>query len=239
MRFAAIINRQAISGGCLLLAVASMSLSGCDAQRRSSTPVGVSPAAAGKDVAIELRTVSKQGFDDVIASHKGKVVLVDFWATWCGPCVKQFPHTVELSHKFKDKGLDVISVSVDELKDQADVGKFLASQGADFENLITEYGMDAIDKFDVDNGAIPCYWIYDREGQLIERISPADPTLKFSPRVIDDAVERLLAGGAAAAPAPDAAPTAEPATATDAPPPVDTAPPADAAKPDADAKPAP
>jgi hypothetical protein len=123
----------------------------------------------------------------------------------------------------------VISVSVDEVADSDAVTKFLSSQGASFENLITEYGMNAISEFDVDNGAIPCYWIYDREGKLIERISPADPTLKFSPQVIDDAVERLLAAvsNEATPPAADAAPAADPV------------PPADAAKSDEDAKPTP
>jgi thiol-disulfide isomerase/thioredoxin len=225
-------SRSPLYYGCLLIASA-LAVTGCEAHRAAHT--GEAPAQpVAKEtpaVAIDLQTVSREGFDQVIASHKGKVVLVDFWATWCGPCVKQFPHTVELSHKYKDKGLDVISVSVDELKEQAEVSKFLSAQGANFDNLITEYGMNAIDKFDVDNGAVPCYWIYDREGKLVERISPADPTLKFSPQVIDDAVERLLAAGTSEAVAADAAPAVEPAPATDAVPPVDAAKPEGVAKP--------
>ena len=45
---------------------------------------------------------------------RGKVVLVDFWATWCLPCMAQLPHTVELADRFRDRGLTVATVSLDE-----------------------------------------------------------------------------------------------------------------------------
>lgn len=228
MSMIARIHRRRLLNTSLLMTGAMIALAGCEAHRAAHTG-DAKPGATGdktEQVAIDLQTVSKEGFEKVIASHKGKVVLVDFWATWCPPCVKQFPHTVELWHKHKDKGLDVISVSVDETKDNAEVRKFLASQGAGFQNLITEYGLNAISEFDVDNGGVPCYWIYDREGKLVDRISPGDPTKKFTPQQIDDAVERALAA-AAPAPVADAAASA------------DDAKPAEESKPADDGKPAP
>jgi thiol-disulfide isomerase/thioredoxin len=218
MRIAAIATQRMLLGASFLLATAVVALTGCDAQRKTVPPVSP-PGQTGKVVeqsTVELQTVTKEQFEQVIASHKGKVVLVDFWATWCGPCVKQFPHTVEIWHKYREKGLDVISVSVDELKDDQNVREFLASKGAGFQNLLTTYGLDAITEFDVDNGGVPCYWIYDRTGKLVDRISPGDPTKKFTPQLIDDAVERALAAGAGTATVTDAAAAADATIATDA-----------------------
>jgi len=143
---------------------------------------------------VSLTKVNRAEFDKVIARHKGKVVLVDFWATWCPPCVEQFPHTVALARKYADKGLVVVSVSFDEAEEEAEVRKFLGQRGASFENLISKVDtQQAIDDFQIDNGAIPNYWLYDRSGKIAKRFSPSDPTVKFRSEEIDSAVEELLA----------------------------------------------
>jgi thiol-disulfide isomerase/thioredoxin len=49
-----------------------------------------------------------------LSSLKGKVVLIDFWASWCGPCRRANKHLKELYSKYKDKGLEILSISVDE-----------------------------------------------------------------------------------------------------------------------------
>src|SRR5262245_11063367 len=64
---------------------------------------GLSPAAVNVIIGDEKKLA------EMIAAHKGHVVYVDFWATWCGPCVEGFPHSVELAHKHKEKGLATIA----------------------------------------------------------------------------------------------------------------------------------
>jgi len=54
------------------------------------------------------------GHDLHLSSYRGKAVLLDFWATWCDPCREETPHFVELQHKYGDRGLQIIGVSMDD-----------------------------------------------------------------------------------------------------------------------------
>ncbi|MCA9219743.1 MAG: TlpA family protein disulfide reductase, partial [Planctomycetales bacterium] len=71
----------------------------------------------GKPFAVTGTTMSGEPLDT--ASLEGKVVLVDFWATWCGPCRAEFPNMKEAYAKYKDKGFEIIGVNLDDTKQQA------------------------------------------------------------------------------------------------------------------------
>jgi thiol-disulfide isomerase/thioredoxin len=167
------------------------------AAKEASAAQAESSAVAGRESAVaplEITVVDKAGFQKAIEAHRGQVVLVDYWATWCAPCVKQFPHTVELWHKHRDEGLVVIALSLDEPDEVDGVRKFLTDKDATFENLISKIGSGetAADEFDFD-GALPHYVVYDRDGKLAARLSPSDPTINFRPELIDEAVAQQLA----------------------------------------------
>jgi peroxiredoxin len=49
-----------------------------------------------------------------LSAYRGKIVLLDFWATWCGPCLEEIPHFIELQNKYGDRGLQVIGISMDD-----------------------------------------------------------------------------------------------------------------------------
>lgn len=144
----------------------------------------------------ELRVVDRIGYDAAIAEHRGKVVLVDFWATWCLPCVEQFPHTIELAERFGERGLAVITVSFDEPLELEHVNGFLNShRTAGVTNLISRFGTSprSMEAFEIPSGAVPYYKLYDREGRLRHSFG-IDPGAKeqFSLDDIDAAVDRLL-----------------------------------------------
>lgn len=107
-------------------------------------------------------------YNRLVAGQKGKVVMVDFWATWCPPCVENFPHTVGLAEKYGGQGLAMISVSLDDPDDFAKVNRFLVGQRATFFPTIISKdggGSASVDAFELDE-SVPHYRLYDRQGKL-------------------------------------------------------------------------
>jgi len=163
----------------LLVLVACIFLAGCPA----SAPSAGRPA---------LRPIDASGLARLLDQHRGQVVLVDFWATWCGPCVKLFPHTVELERRFHDRGLVVITVSLDDPADGEPARKFLDRSGAVTENYLSSYGVgpEAMTAFGIADGALPHVRIYDAEGRL--RKTFASGGRMVDPKEIESVVEELL-----------------------------------------------
>ena len=163
----------------------SLALCACVACTRSEN--GPEPRASARQVA--LRTVDEHGLQQLIAQHRGKVVLVDFWATWCPTCLELFPHTVELSRRFGDRGLIVVAVSLDNEGSRPDVSEFLVSQGATFDTLLSKYGAsgESTQRFRIENDALPNLKLHDRRGKLVATFRGT-----IEPAEIDRAVEQAL-----------------------------------------------
>ncbi len=110
-----------------------------------------------------------------VAAQRGHVVLVNFWATWCGPCVAEFPAIVKISWQDRARGLRTIAVSADMLKDRhTKVEPFLAKQGAAFPAYVEKSGDpgDFINAFDPAwQGDLPRTLIYDRRGRLVRTLA--------------------------------------------------------------------
>ncbi len=154
------------------------------------------PAARPEPIApedVRLERIDREGFDAFLRAQQGKVVLVDYWATWCPACLKLFPHTVDLHEKLKDEGLVVVSVSLDDPDDEAQVRKALGQRGASFRNFLTGDPTQAFEDFDIDAGTLPHYQVFDRRGKLHKKLSSASKEIE--PAAIDQAVEELLAAG--------------------------------------------
>lgn len=147
------------------LAIILLVFLGCTA-----TPPSSAPPATNTPSKITLVRADAAALNQLIGTYKGQVVLVDYWATWCGPCVANFPHTVELAKKHKTEGLATIAVSFDLFEDEPKVRDFLAKEGANFDNLISSHnavGQKPAEDFDV--GPLPEYRLYDRQGKLRQK----------------------------------------------------------------------
>jgi len=144
-------------------------------------------ASAAPARAIFVRAADAPTIKAAIASHKGHVVVVNFWATWCGPCVAEFPALVKLHRKYAAKGVTVIAVSADSPRDRVSkVEPFLRSKHASFTNFI-QHASDPevfIDAFDKSwSGDLPRTLIYDKQGRLVKALSDEQTFATFSAAV--------------------------------------------------------
>lgn len=80
--------------------------------------------------AASLESLDRKGLDDLLASHKGKAVMLNFFATWCPPCRMEIPDLVKIHEKYADKGVVIIGLSVDE--DKSAVPGFLQKLGVKY-----------------------------------------------------------------------------------------------------------
>jgi thiol-disulfide isomerase/thioredoxin len=123
------------------------------------------PAAGG------LSPIDEAGYKKVLAAAKGRVVLVDFWATYCPPCRAEMPALVALETKLKSKGFQLITVSADEPAQFAAAAKFLAAArvaGPAYVRVVQdeERFIGSVDpKW---NGAMPALFLYDRAGRKVK-----------------------------------------------------------------------
>ena len=95
-------------------------------------------------------------------SLEGQVVYVDFWASWCKPCLKSFPWMNSIQQRYRDRGFRVIAVNVD--KEDSHIDKFLNKAPAEFTVAFDPKG-DLARTFDVK--AMPSSFLFDRNGLLV------------------------------------------------------------------------
>ena len=104
------------------------------------------------------------------ADYDKKVVIVDFWATWCPPCRKEIPGFIKLQKEYGEKGLAIVGFSFD--RDQAAHDKYVKEQGMNYLSIfaMNEAGQEVIEQFQKLIGeikGIPTTLVIDRKGQII------------------------------------------------------------------------
>jgi thiol-disulfide isomerase/thioredoxin len=151
---------------------------------------------------VKLEALKYDAFQARLAQAKAKnfkYTLVDAWATTCGPCKENFPHLVAMHKRFADKGLQVISLSLDDTTDAKaleSARKFLSEKKATFLNVVLDedFGV-GFDKLNIN--AIPAVFLYGPDGKEIKRFTMDDPNNQFTYDEVEKAVTALLEGKAA------------------------------------------
>ncbi len=162
---------------CILLSF----LFSCDAARReenqsrtSTDAVMVSQTETGDDIGLkigqqapDISLPDSSGKLQTLSSLRGKYILVDFWASWCGPCRFENPNVVRLHQKYKDKGFDVLSVSLDQ--DKKAWLRAIEADGMEWNHVsdLRKWESAVVPVYHIN--AIPMTFLLDKKGVIIAK----------------------------------------------------------------------
>jgi thiol-disulfide isomerase/thioredoxin len=138
----------------------------------------------------KLTPVNEAGYRQLVAAHKGRVLLINFWATWCKPCRAEMPDLVKLAERLQAKGLDMVSISADEPEQEPEARKFMAATKVPGPLFIKNAADD--DKFHaaIDAkwmGELPALILYDRNGKKVQSLLGEKPV-----KDLEAAIAKLL-----------------------------------------------
>jgi thiol-disulfide isomerase/thioredoxin len=155
-------SRNPLALVAVALIAAAMLYVGFHAARRSGPPPLVTKASAAPDFTLE----SLDGKSVRLSDLRGKAVLLNFWATWCGPCKIETPWLVELQNQYGAQGLQVIGVAMDD-SGKDDIAKFAKDMGVNYPVLL---GKEAVGDAYGGVPALPESFFIGRDGKIVDKI---------------------------------------------------------------------
>ena len=155
---------------------------GLEAVRGMFGPSRPTSSADVGQPAPEFRLPLAGGEEVALADYRGKVLLLNFWATWCTPCRAEMPAIEQVYRAHRERGFEVLAVDVQE--NEADVLKFLGEVGVSFPSAIDASG-DVVRRYRAN--ALPTTMLIDREGIIREvRVGP------YTEQMLEDRLAKLL-----------------------------------------------
>lgn len=142
----------------------------------------------------EIREVDLDGLKKILGREPKdtRPLLVNFWATWCDGCREEFPDLVKIDGEFREKGLNFVSVTVDEVEDKGKAAQFLTDMKATMPVVLLNVAdkEPAIHAVDVTwDGALPATFLYDRDGKIVFKYFG-----KVKPTELRAAIEKAVTG---------------------------------------------
>jgi peroxiredoxin len=144
-----------------------------DNQSESRTVAQAANLAAEGELAPDFTLSKIDGGEVTLSELRGKVVILDFWATWCPPCVKGIPEFVELYNEYKAQGLDVIGLSLD--RGPSPVKKFVVKNNVNYPVVMADRKVSDAYR----PAYIPTTYIIDREGKIVSKVVGYNPKSFF------------------------------------------------------------
>lgn len=120
--------------------------------------------------AFQFSYPDKEGKTVTMESLKGKVVLIDVWATWCGPCKEEIPHLKKLEEEMKGKDVEIISLSTDSPNDKEKWLKMIRDENLGGTQLFAGSGNEFSKYYKIN--AIPRFLVFDKQGKIVTVDAP-------------------------------------------------------------------
>jgi thiol-disulfide isomerase/thioredoxin len=143
------------------VAVCLMSVAACSREPSKAAQNTVKPGEK-RNAAADFELTDADGRKFKLSDYKGKVVLLNFWATWCGPCKLEIPWFIDFEKTYRDKGFSVIGVSLDEEGWEV-VKPYLEARKVNYRSTV---GTDAVAQLYGGIEALPTTFVIDREGRI-------------------------------------------------------------------------
>ena len=189
-------GKKTVRKGFLMFAAALMLLTGCKQKAPANEPVAdttvetTEPATETKTTYTDISLPGPQGQTVKVSDYVGKnrLVMIDFWASWCGPCMGEMPYVVKAYEMFHDKGLEIVGVSLD--KDKASWLAAIEQTGQKWPQMSDLKGWDCEGAALYGIQSIPANVLINEQGEIVARDLRGDALLKE--------IESRLAAGAVA-----------------------------------------
>ncbi len=152
----------------------------------------VASAARAGDKATDFTLRDLNGQSVTLSELQGKVVLMSFWATWCGPCKEEMPHLQKLYDAKKDQGFEVLSISTDDARSASQVKPYIKKHGYTFRVLL-DRDSSVIGTYNPAK-TLPYTVVVDRKGEIAKVAQGYNPGDEVA---LEKLVDELLAGSTA------------------------------------------
>ena len=143
--------------------------------------ISMMKSGSGKSISISSFPIETSDVGQSLEVFRGKVVILDIWATWCGPCRMEIPDFIRLQDKYRDQGLEIVGVSIDPIAAQgggaAAVGPFMQKYGINY-SIWMVTNPAALGRFPPGQG-IPTTYVLDRDGRVVRTYVGAQPRSVF------------------------------------------------------------
>ena len=150
--------------------------------------VGLPLFAQEEQPAPDFTLQDLEGESYTLSELNGKVVLLDFWATWCKPCVVSIPHLNKLNLRFQEEEFLLLGINVDRFKSISSLKRFVKQYEINYPVLADKGGKVAAQYRAF---ALPTSFLINEEGRIAKRIFGSSPTLQ---KELEEEIEKLLKG---------------------------------------------